>query len=152
MPVTVVIALGSNRGDRALNLRRAVDALGPDVRVVRISSVHETAPVDAPAGSPDFLNMIVVGYTSLLPLELLDRLQEIEQALGRVRGSRNAPRTIDLDLIFYDALRMRTPRLTIPHPRYAQRSFVLDPLAEVTIVAGLGRCKRESGADARAKV
>ncbi|MBK5258639.1 MAG: 2-amino-4-hydroxy-6-hydroxymethyldihydropteridine diphosphokinase [Thermoanaerobaculia bacterium] len=131
MPVTVVIALGSNRGDRGMNLRRAVDALSPHVRVVRVSSVHETAAVDAPVGSPAFLNMVVVGYTSLSPFALLDGLQSIEEGLGRVRGVRNAPRTIDLDLIFYDALRMRTPRLTIPHPRYERRRFVLEPLAEV---------------------
>lgn len=131
MPASVAIALGSNLGDRAVTLRRAVAALEASVRVVRVSGVYETVPVDAPQGSPPFLNMAVAGHTSLEPLELLDALQAIEKRLGRVRSVRNAPRPIDLDLIFYDAIRMRTPRLTLPHPRYHQRRFVLDPLGEV---------------------
>src|SRR5687767_5515150 len=86
----VVIALGSNLGDRRYNLLRAVDALGEVVRVVRISSIHETEPVDAPP--PRFLNMVLTGYTSLDPEELLEALLEIEARLGRVRrGIRNAP-------------------------------------------------------------
>ena len=132
MSSAVLIALGSNLGDRNYFLRRAIHELGRVVRVVRVSGVHETKPVDAPAGSPDFLNMVVAGYTSLGPEALLDAMQAIEARLGRRRPAvRNAPRTIDLDLIAYDARRMRTPRLTLPHPKAREREFVMKPLAEV---------------------
>jgi 2-amino-4-hydroxy-6-hydroxymethyldihydropteridine diphosphokinase len=131
---TVVIALGSNLGDRALYLRRALLALGGVMRVVRISSVHETEPVDAPAGSPPFLNMVVAGYTRLAPLALLEALLAIEWRLGRRRGVRNAPRTIDLDLILYSSRAMRTSRLTLPHPRYRERAFVMNPLTELALL------------------
>ena len=132
MSSTVAIALGSNLGDRAYTLRRALDELRRIVHIVRVSSFHETEPVDAPAGSPRFLNAVAVGHTSLAPLELLAALQAIEAKLGRRRTRvRNAPRTIDLDLIFHSAHRARTPRLTLPHPRYREREFVMTPLREV---------------------
>jgi 2-amino-4-hydroxy-6-hydroxymethyldihydropteridine diphosphokinase len=131
LPYTVAIALGSNLGDRARNLRAAIDALDGVVRVVRISRIRETEPVGAPPGSPPFLNMAVSGHTSLSPEALLDALLAIEKHLGRRRGVRNAPRTIDLDLIFHSANVRRTPRLTLPHPRYRQREFVMEPLREV---------------------
>jgi len=131
MPYTVAIALGSNLGDRARNLRAAIDALGDFVRVVRISRVRETEPVDAPAGSPRFLNMAVSGHTQLSPEALLEALLSIENHLGRRRGIRNAPRTIDLDLIFHSGNMRRTTRLTLPHPRYRERSFVMEPLRDV---------------------
>ena len=131
MPYSVAIALGSNLGDRARNLRAAIEALGDVVRVVRISRVRETAPIDAPSGSPLFLNMAVSGTTSLSPDALMDGLLSIEERLGRRRGIRNAPRTIDLDLIFHSANVRRTSRLTLPHPRYRERAFVLEPLREV---------------------
>lgn len=130
---TVVIALGSNLGDRGLHLRQAIHELSSVVRLVRISSVHVTEPVDAPAGSPLFYNMVVTGHTRLAPLALLDAMLAIEARLGRMRrGVRNAPRTIDLDLILYDAVRMRTPRLTLPHPRWRERAFVTGPLREIS--------------------
>jgi 2-amino-4-hydroxy-6-hydroxymethyldihydropteridine diphosphokinase len=130
--VTVVIALGSNLGDRRYNLARALDAVGDVVRVVRVSSFHETAPVDAPEGSPPFLNAVLVGYTPLAPLALLNALLAIEHRLGRIRrGVKNAPRVIDLDLIAYGAVRMRTKRLTLPHPRAHEREFVIAPLREI---------------------
>ena len=128
----VIIALGSNLGDRAYNLRRAVHEMRDVVRVVRISTMHETEPVDAPSGSPRFLNMVIAGYTKLAPLTLLDALQQIESRLGRIRRVRNAARTIDLDLIVYDAIHMRTPRLTLPHPRAHEREFVMVPLREIS--------------------
>ena len=132
MSSTVAIALGSNLGDRAYTLRRALHELRAIVHVVRVSSFVETEPVDAPPGSPRFLNAIAIGYTSLAPLQLLDALQAIEAKLGRRRTRvRNAPRTIDLDLIFHSANRARTPRLTLPHPRYREREFVMKPLREV---------------------
>jgi len=132
-PSTVVVALGSNLGNRTLNLRRAVHELRGVMSIVRISGVIETTPVDAPAGSPDFLNMAVSGWTYLPPLEFLRALLVIEHRLGRVRRGRNAPRVIDLDLILHDAHRMRTRELTLPHPRAREREFVLTPLRAIGV-------------------
>ncbi len=132
MSSTFAIALGSNLGDRLYTMHRAIDELRKIVHIVRVSSFLETEPVEAPPGSPCFLNAVVIGHTSLTPLQLLDALQAIESKLGRRRtGVRNAPRTIDLDLIFHSAHRARTPRLTLPHPRYREREFVMKPLGEV---------------------
>jgi 2-amino-4-hydroxy-6-hydroxymethyldihydropteridine diphosphokinase len=103
------------------------------VSVVRVSEIFETDAVDAPAGSPAFLNAVVVGHTSSTALALLAELQAIEARLGRRRrGVRNEPRVIDLDLILYGATRMRTRELTLPHPRAHLREFVLAPLASVS--------------------
>lgn len=129
----VVIAIGSNLGDRAWNLRRAVRELARVIRLVKVSAIRETAPVHAPPGSPDFLNMVVAGLSPLGPHELLRSLMRIERRLGRVRTVRNAPRTIDLDLIFHGARRIHTPELTLPHPRYHLRQFVLGPLRELRL-------------------
>ncbi|MGH9458997.1 MAG: 2-amino-4-hydroxy-6-hydroxymethyldihydropteridine diphosphokinase [Thermoanaerobaculia bacterium] len=129
----VVIALGSNLGDRVLHLRRAIDRIRERVDIVRISRVHETAPVDAPEGSGPFLNMVVAGATRLGPEELLAFLHEIEADLGRRRRQRNEPRIIDLDLIFYGAHLVRGGEIVVPHPRWRQRRFVLDPLAELRL-------------------
>jgi len=129
LPSTVVVALGSNLGDRRWYLRRAVDALRRVISIVRVSSIIETDPVDAPP--PKFLNMVVVGHTNLSPENLLDALQRIETHLGRRRTTRNAPRVIDLDLILHSANRRRSARLTLPHPRYRERDFVMRPLREV---------------------
>ena len=85
--------------------------------------------MDAPP--PKFLNMVIVGHTALAPLPLMRALLSIEERLGRRRALRNAPRTIDLDLILYDAVRMRTPELTLPHPRFRDREFVTIPLREI---------------------
>ena len=129
MPYTVAIALGSNLGDRRWYLRRAVNELRRVISVVRVSSIIETEPVDAPP--PKFLNMVVVGHTRLSPEQLLDELQQIETRLGRRRSVRNAPRVIDLDLILHSAHRRRSKHLILPHPRYRQREFVMRPLREV---------------------
>lgn len=127
---TVVIALGSNLGDRRLYLLRAIEQLKRIVSIVRISSIVETEPVDAPP--PNYLNMVVLGHTPLGPHELLDALLDIEKRLGRRRpAARNAPRTIDLDLILYDAFRTRSASLTLPHPRARERPFVVEPLIEI---------------------
>ena len=121
MSSTVVIALGSNLGDRGWYLRRAIHELRHVISIVRVSSIIETDPVDAPP--PKYLNAVVVGYTRLSPEDLLDELQAIENRLGRRRTTRNAPRTIDLDLILHSANVRRTPRLTLPHPRAHERAF-----------------------------
>ena|SRR5438132_6378890 len=130
MPYTVVIALGSNRGDRRWQLRRAIEELRHVLDVVRISSIIETEPVDAPP--PRYLNAVVAGHTNLSPEQLLDALMKIESRLGRRRPApRNAPRPIDLDLIMHSAHRRRSDRLTLPHPRFREREFVMRPLREL---------------------
>lgn len=131
-----MIALGANLGDRRRTILRAIHELRHAVRVVRVSALHETEPVDAPGGSPAFLNCVVTGYTRLDAPALLEKLLEVEHRLGRVRRERNAPRTIDLDLVLHGAHRMRTRSLTLPHPRAHAREFILTPLQEC---GGLGR-------------
>jgi len=128
-----LVALGSNLGDRAAHLRRALRALAqtPGLRVLRVSRIYETAPVGA-KGHPqsDYLNAVVALRSALPPRLLLLRLQQIERAAGRRRTWRNAPRTLDLDLLFHGAPR-RDPNLVLPHPRLHLRGFVLAPLAEI---------------------
>ena len=134
MPWSVLIALGSNLGDRAWFLRRAIDELRRAVDVVRVSSFIETYPVDAPGGSPRFLNAVVAGSTSLAPQALLDEMLAIESHLGRRRPAPlNAPRLIDLDLILHSAHVVRTRTLTLPHPRYREREFVLALMRELRL-------------------
>lgn len=99
---------------------------------MRVSSFLETDPVDAPAGSARFLNAVLTGHTTLAPLALLHALLDVEAKLGRVRrGVRNEPRTIDLDLIAWSGVRMRTRELTLPHPRAHLREFVMQPWREI---------------------
>ncbi|WP_026926560.1 2-amino-4-hydroxy-6-hydroxymethyldihydropteridine diphosphokinase [Granulicoccus phenolivorans] len=129
-PLTqVVYSVGSNLGDRLENLQAAVAALRdtPDLMIAAVSPVYETAPVDAPAGSPDFLNIVVVGDTTQEPLTLLDRAQAIEEAFGRVRTIEHAPRTLDVDLVMVGRRTVDTDRLVLPHPDAHQRAFVLIP-------------------------
>jgi 3-oxoacyl-[acyl-carrier protein] reductase len=133
MTVTAYIGLGSNLGDRQAHLDRAIQALQEhaDINVTQISSIYETEPVGGPPDQPDYLNAVVEAETDLSPEELLDELQAIERALGRVRGERHGPRTLDLDLLLYGDLVQDQPELTLPHPRMHQRGFVLEPLAEI---------------------
>lgn len=131
--VPVVLSFGSNIGDRSLQIRRAVRALSSSVRVVRVSSLWETEPVDARDGSPHFLNAVVVGYTSLDPGDLLAAARAIERNQGRVRRWRNEPRPIDVDIIFYGAHLLGDDQLRIPHPRYRKRAFVTEPLHELAL-------------------
>ena len=124
------LALGTNLGDRQANLRAAIDALKPEIRVLDESSVYETEPWGY-ADQPPFLNMALRCETDLSPLELLRRLKDIESTLGRVASFRNGPRLIDLDILFYDNLVLESAPLVIPHPRLHERAFVLVPLAEI---------------------
>jgi len=126
----VAIALGSNIGDREGSLRAAIAALAPFIRHLRVSTFHETAPVGV-GSQPTFLNAAAVGETSLTPRALLDTLLAVEQSLGRERPFPGAPRTLDLDLILYDGAVLDVPELTVPHPRFRERRFVLEPLAEI---------------------
>ena len=124
----VVLALGSNLGDRRDIIQGAVDAVeGIDgVRVTAASPVYETAPVGGPR-QPDYLNAVLLITTSLPSLELLDRLHEVEAAFDRVRLVRWGPRTLDIDIITVAGERSDDPELTLPHPRAHERAFVLAP-------------------------
>src|SRR3954469_21259169 len=129
-----VIAIGSNLGDRLTNLQGAVDALAdtPEVWLTGVSPVYETGPVDAPAGSKDFLNAVVLADTTLSARTLLDRALAIEDAYGRERtGGRNAPRPLDVDLIVVGDRRANDDDLVLPHPKAHERAFVLAPWHDV---------------------
>lgn len=127
---TVYLALGTNLGDRWRNLQTAVSLLRPFVTVTAVSPVYETKPWGV-TDQPDFLNLCLVGQTSLLPEALLAQCKAIEQQMGRQKTIRFGPRLIDVDILFYGRLRLETPRLQIPHPRLPERDFVLVPLAEI---------------------
>jgi 2-amino-4-hydroxy-6-hydroxymethyldihydropteridine diphosphokinase len=130
-PADAIIALGSNLGDRAGNLRAAVALLAENgVRIVSRSSIWETAPV--PADQPAFLNAVVRATTTVEPQQLLELLKRIEHQLGRRPERRWGPRPIDLDILFLGGTRVATATLEVPHPRILERGFVLAPLAEVT--------------------
>ena len=127
----IYLSLGSNVGDREENLRAAIGRLSaPDLRVLRISPVYETEPVDY-AEQPQFLNLVVEAETSLSPAELLTRTGEIERVGGRARAAPKGPRIIDIDILLYGDAVKRSPALEIPHPRMADRRFVLAPLADL---------------------
>jgi len=135
------IGLGANLGDARLTLDEAQLALAalPNTTLVAASPLYRSAPVDA--GGPDYLNAVIVLDTSLSPHALLQALQRIEDAHGRQRPHRNAPRTLDLDLLLYGGRRIATPALTVPHPRMHQRAFVLRPLLDVVpeaTIPGIG--------------
>src|SRR5688572_22980160 len=127
----VYLSLGSNLGDRYAALQTAADNLqGPDLRIAKVASVYETAPVDLKA-QPDFLNVAVEAEPSLFPRQLLHCIQKIEQAMGRKRTTPKGPRVIDIDILLYGSFVVDTPELQIPHPRMQNRRFVLEPLAEI---------------------
>jgi len=130
-PVTAFVGLGANLGDRAAAVRSAIERIGqlPHTRVIRASSLHETAPHEA--SGPDFINAVVQAETRLDAMELLAQLQRIENDFGRERPYRNAPRTLDLDLLLYGSARIDSKALTVPHPRMMEREFVLVPLREI---------------------
>ena len=124
----VVLALGSNLGDRQDILQGAVDAIVglPGMRVTAVSPVYETVPVGGPA-QPDYLNAVVLADAARPARELLDRLHEIEAAFDRVRVVRWGPRTLDIDVVDFGGERSDDPELTLPHPRAHERAFVLAP-------------------------
>lgn len=130
---TAYIALGSNLGDRWANLSAAVRRLRaePGLRVVAVSEFYETAPVDCPPGSGDYLNAAAAVETDRPPDDLLKLLLTIERQFGRERAGPNSPRTLDLDLLLYDDRVVNTPELTLPHPRMHERAFVLVPLSQI---------------------
>jgi 2-amino-4-hydroxy-6-hydroxymethyldihydropteridine diphosphokinase len=128
---TVYIALGSNLGDRVENLLLARERIvSPHVRLTRASSIYETAPREI-VDQPWFLNQVVAAETTLFPRQLLARLLRIEQEMGRRRTMDKGPRVIDLDILLFGDAVIHAAGLEIPHPRMAERRFVLDPLAEL---------------------
>ena len=130
-PVTACIALGANLGDAQRTVETAINAIGglPATQLVARSSLYRTAPVDS--SGPDYVNAVIAVQTQLRPQALLAALQALEAAAGRERPWRNAPRTLDLDILLYGDERMATESLTVPHPRMLERAFVLVPLAEI---------------------
>ena len=140
---TAYIGIGSNLGERDVTIRDALELLAadPELEVEAVSSIRETDPVGV-VDQPRFLNAAIRLVTELAPHPLLERLLAVEQQLGRVRsGERYGPRTIDLDLLLYGDEIVDEPGLRVPHPRLAERRFVLEPLAELDpglVVPGLG--------------
>lgn len=126
----VFLALGTNLGEREANLRSALDQLAPQVEVTAVSRLYETAPAYV-LDQPNFLNITLEGQTDLSPEALLDYLKGLEDQLGREKSRRYGPRLIDLDILFFEAITLDTPRLTLPHPRLAERAFVLRPLTDI---------------------
>lgn len=149
------IALGSNLGKRQMTLRGAIARLGElaGTKVLAVANFRFTAPVGGPAGQPEYLNGAVKIETSFGAAELMRELLRIEQEFGRDRSreERNGPRVLDLDLLMYDDLVIDEPGLTVPHPRMAERLFVLDPLSEIAAEV-LHPVLKETIAELRAKV
>ena len=126
----LVLALGSNLGNRESNIEEAVSELENIIEITHLSTMHETAPVGGPKQG-DYLNAVLIGESGLTPHELLALTSKIESKLGRVREVRNGPRTIDIDIIVFGEIQINTPDLQIPHPRAHQREFVLAPWLEI---------------------
>ena len=126
----VLLALGSNLGDRLANLRATLRGLETIARRLVASPVYETEPRYI-TQQPKFLNMAVKAKTSLAPAAFLSAAKALERSLGRETAVRNGPRAIDIDLLFYDQMILRQPRLSVPHPGIAERAFVLRPLADI---------------------
>jgi 2-amino-4-hydroxy-6-hydroxymethyldihydropteridine diphosphokinase len=142
------VGLGSNLGDRAAHLRRALAGLrgSPGMRLAAVSAFRETEPVGGPPQGR-YLNAVARIECTLGPRRALERLLRLERRQGRARGTvRDAPRPLDLDLLLYGAARLESPELTLPHPRLEERRFVLEPLAEIAPALRLpsGRTPGES--------
>lgn len=129
--VTAFVALGANLGDAQATVLQAMQSMAAlrETELLQRSSLYRSAPLDA--SGPDFINAVVELSTRLSPQDLLHELQAIEQAAGRERPYRNAPRTLDLDILLYGDIALDSPTLVIPHARMFERAFVLVPLAEI---------------------
>jgi 2-amino-4-hydroxy-6-hydroxymethyldihydropteridine diphosphokinase len=125
------LSLGSNLGNRAANLREGIRQLESLGNIVAVSSFYETEPVESDIQQPWFLNDVVAIETELSPKRLLAGVMAVEEAMGRRRDQLKGPRTLDIDIIFFDGLIVGAPGLTIPHPAMYRRRFVLEPLAEI---------------------
>ena len=129
--VTAAVSIGSNVGDRLSHVDFACARLSGFLQDLRVSSVYETSPVDAPGPQGDFLNLAAVGRTDRPAREVLSFLLEVEQERGRLRPFVHAPRTLDLDLILFGDAVVHEPGLIVPHPGFRDRRFVLEPLASI---------------------
>ncbi len=131
LPVMACVALGANLGDPVATVQQALRDVAalPETQLFKASSLYRSAPYEAQG--PDFINAVALLHTQLSPLALLHALQALELASGRKRPFKNAPRTLDLDIIFFGDVSLDTPELALPHPRWHERAFVLLPLAEV---------------------
>ncbi len=128
---TAYLSMGSNLGDREANLRTALRKLhADDFRIVRVSSVYETAPMYL-TDQPEFLNIVAEVETTIFPVRALLRCAKVERDMGRRRITPNGPRVIDIDIVLFGRFVMDTPQLQVPHPRMVERKFVLQPLAEL---------------------
>ena len=130
MKKIVYLSLGSNLGDRQVNLRNAIGRLLELGDVLEVSSLYDTEPVEF-TDQPWFLHCAVAVHTDLIPREFLAGILSIERAMGRERTQPKGPRLIDIDILLFGAAHINTPQLTIPHPAMAERRFVLEPLAEI---------------------
>jgi len=158
VPVAVAIAVGSNLGNREAHLAFARSSLRAVLRKIRFSSVHQTAPIGTPDPQAHFLNAALTGETLLRPRNLIEVLLSIEHARGRERPFPCAARTLDLDLILFGTETVAEAGLTVPHPRFRERGFVLRPLSEIapdwldpvtglTVAQLLGRLQRAEAAN-----
>jgi len=129
-PVNVYLGLGSNMGNRQRNLDRALEMLSQRFPIDQVSPIYDTEPVGN-TNQPRFLNMVCQGHTRLAPAEFLSLVKGVELKMGRAPGTSNAPRPIDIDILFFGDQVVDTPDLVIPHPRVTERAFVLVPLAEI---------------------
>jgi len=127
-----IISIGTNLGDRKKNIEKAIDSINnlPYTDVIKVSSIYETEPVDY-LRQDNFYNIVVEVKSQFEPAEMLGICLGIESGLGRIRGIKNGPRIIDLDLIFAEEKKINTKNLVVPHPRYKERNFVLTPLLEI---------------------
>jgi 2-amino-4-hydroxy-6-hydroxymethyldihydropteridine diphosphokinase len=128
-PAAVYLSLGSNLGNREDNLQKTMELISHRLRLAKVSSIYDTAPVDIP--QPRFLNMACGVSTTLPPAGLLVLLKGFELMLGRIPGRSGLPRPIDVDILFYGDMVLNSLELTIPHPKLAEREFVLKPLSEI---------------------
>lgn len=126
----VILALGSNLGDRFENLQQALKEISMRVSIIKTSSVYETPPWGY-SNQPVFFNQVLSGNTSLNPDELLTFVKNIENSMGRVKNFQNGPRLIDIDILLFGEQIINSEKLVIPHPRMLERSFVMLPLAEI---------------------
>jgi 2-amino-4-hydroxy-6-hydroxymethyldihydropteridine diphosphokinase len=129
--VLAAVAIGSNLGDRNAHLDHAISRLGDILDGLRVSRFYDTVPVGARGPQPLYLNAAAVGVTTMTAREVLGTLLAIEQERGRERPYQNAPRSLDLDLILFGDSVIDEPGLIVPHPRFRERRFVLEPLAEI---------------------
>jgi 2-amino-4-hydroxy-6-hydroxymethyldihydropteridine diphosphokinase len=129
-PANIYLGLGSNLGSREDNLKKAIDEISHRLRMIKVSSIYDTAPI-GDENQPRYLNMVCEVSTTLPPPSLMALLQGFELKLGRLPAKRNAPRPMDIDILLCGNLVLSSPELTIPHPKMVEREFVLVPLAEI---------------------